>query len=354
MKIKKRISELEIIRFICCLLIVLHHADVFSAYSMNGQYAVGFFFILSGFFMQQDAAKSLHSSVPFVKEKSTFTFILSRFKHIFPYFIVSIAVGLTAWSAMRLVVGPLLWKISHIWPEVFLLQMFASWPSGWWITGVAWFLGALFAGQLLLYPVAKFCAKRSIFGIFVISTFISWGIILVGFPTAFKEPGSIWFGTLRQGLLLAWAGLSFGAALGEIYEYCPLMFLKKWANVRFLLYFIALSAMFTNCPGLWIWGILGCGILLSVLRANTVKSKLSNLSLANFLGEWSITLYLNHYYWALGINTKFPFFPATTKWALYWGLSFLTSLFVWWLVRRVGPYLWDTMQRLAGNVKISI
>lgn len=300
--------------------------------------------------MQRDAAANcLHSSVPFVKEKSTFAFILSRFKHIFPYFIVSIAVGLTAWSAMRLVVGPLLWKISHIWPEVFLLQMFASWPSAWWITGVAWFLGALFAGQLLLYPVAKFCAKRSIFGIFIISTFISWGIILLWFPNAFKEPGSIWCGTLRLGLLLAWAGLSFGAALGEISGKGTYSFWKKVSKIRFLLYFIAFVAMFTNFPGLWIWGLFGIGILLS-----SVQNNQNSVPWAIFLGEWSIALYLNHYYWALGINTKFSFFPTTTKWALYWGLSFITSLFVWWLVRRVGPYLWDTMRRLLGNVKISI
>ena len=305
---KKRIAELEIIRFICCLLIVLHHADVFSAYSMNGQYAVGFFFILSGFFMQRDAVKSLFSP-SVVKEKSTFAFILSRFNHILPYFIVSIVVGLMAWSAMRLVVGPWLWKISHIWPEVFLLQMFATWPKAWWITGVAWFLGALFAGQLLLYPVAKFGAKKSIRGLFIVSTIVSWGIILLRFPTAFQEPGSIWFGTLRQGLLLSWAGLSFGAALGEIYGYCALIDLKKWANVRFLLYLFAFGAMFTNCPGLWVWGLFGGGILSSVWRANIIKPT-KNIPWANLLGEWSITLYLNHYYWALGLNTKFSFFSA--------------------------------------------
>lgn len=340
----KRIVELEIIRFICCLLIVLHHADLFSAYSMQGHYAIGFFFALSGFFMQRSAANSCRIATQTIAERSTFYFIFTRVKHVWLSFMVSVAVGLAAWSAMRLVVGPLWWKIAHIWPEMFLLQMFWVWPDYWWITGTAWFLGALFAGQFLMYPLAKFCAKKSIYGLFILSTLISWFLIWNNYPLAFSKPGNIWFGTLHLGLLLGWAGLSYGAALGEIYGRIPYAFLKKIAVWRFLLYFLAIGAMFTNCPGLWIWGLFGLGILLSVAyAAPSAIPPTHHRPWVKFLGEWSIALYLNHYYWGLGLKLKFAFLTPATKWMFYWGLSLLTSLFVWWSVKWALPYLFGKL-----------
>lgn len=348
LQMKKRIAELEIIRFLCCLLVILHHMDVFSAYSMNGQYAVGFFFIVSGFFMQREAVKSISCCTPSPKEKTTFRFIASRLKHLYPYFIVSIAAGLMAWSAMRIVVGPLFWKLSHIWPELFLLQMFGNWPSDWWITGVSWFLGASLFGQMLFYPIAKVCVKKSIDGIFLISTIISWAIVVLYYPLSFQNPGNIWFSYLHQGLLLAWAGLSYGAALGEIYGRYPQAF-KRLVHLRFFCYILAISTMFTAVPGLWIWGLLGAGVLLSVYYADNIKRCSSPW--ASFLGEWSVTLYLNHYYWALGLDMKFSFLAAPVKWVLYWGLSILTSLWVWWIVKRVLPYIYMQLRHIGVSIR---
>ena len=335
-KMSARNPELELMRFVFCLLIVLHHADNFSNFHMDGWHAVGFFFILSGFFLPNFVNKR---GKMIAAGLQTGRLLVRRWKKIYPYFVVSVAMGLAAWNLTGLVRGPWWWEIQHIWPELFCLQMFGSWPQAWWITGVSWFLSALFAGLACIFPIVCFFQKKIskwiLTGIFIISC-----LVLIQQPEGFDKPGLLWLGPLHKGLLIAVAGLSFGGALGAWYYDClSKLPCPRIGNFRWSFYLMAVIWMFCNGFALITWLLAGFGILFSVWYREKTPSKYLNKPWVYFCGEWSITLFLNHYYWALGLGKKFSFMTTEVKFELYFALSLLSSLLVWWLVRRLMPYL---------------
>lgn len=340
-----RNPELELIRFIFCLLIVLHHADNFLDYHMNGWHAVGFFFILSGFFLPN----ILNNKSNFLIQTGRLLF--RRWKRIYPSFVISVALGLTAWSLMRMAKGPLWWKIQHIWPELLWLQMVGYWPQRWWITGVSWFLSAWWIGLACIAPVVCLSSPKR-------AKWILGGIFLIGcvfiyqLPGGFSTPGEFWIFPLHQGLLLGITGISLGGALGCWYYNdlrklpCPPI-----ANFRWGIFLLAVLWMFGKGGALVTWLLSALGILLSVWRMQKTAVKWLSKPWVYFCGDWSMFLFLNHYYWASGLGQKYTFIRPGVQAALYVGLSVAGSLLVWWVVRRLMPYLMQQTVNLVVKAK---
>lgn len=102
-------------------------------------------------------------------------------------------------------------------------------------------------------------------------------------------------------------------------------------------YLLAVAVLFGKGPDLVAWLLCGGEIFFSVWKGEKQTQALDK-PWVYFLGQWSVTLYLNHFYWALGLRYKFSFFSLPVKWVLYILLTVLSSLFIWWLVRRLLPY----------------
>ena len=325
----KRNSELEIIRFLFCVLVVWQHSDLFSPFQINGRYAVGFFFILSGFFIPQ-----------FPKNESawraTVVYLWRQIKKIYPIFFLSAVMGAGAWYLTRLIRAPLWWGAWHALPELCWIQMFCRCPNGWWVTGVAWFLGAWIAGLGLLSFIYYKFPKAVQTWLVPLIWVGSW--IWIGASGIFSDPGEMWIGPLHRGVLLGVAGAAFGGVLRNIYEKIKNYPGRTYCWLRWPVFSLAILLMFTDSSGCLIWLLSGIGILLCVWKEYSGKASAKNWAWAYFLGQWSAVLYLNHFYWALALGRKFAFFSLPVKYSLYLGLSLGTSLFVWWLAKRLIPY----------------
>lgn len=341
----KRNPELELMRFVFCLAIIVHHSYNFLTCRPGGEYATGFFFVLSGLFMQRQASKLAAEASPVFYK--TFRFVWTRLKKIYPYFFFSVLIGTLAWGAMRIVIGPWWKELDRILPELFLLQMFARWQDYWWITGVSWFLGALFTAFVCLFPIGCVFAKCGAGWIFSLIAITSITAVLQT-PLGFGEPWALWLGPLHKGLLLGVAGVSLGAALGAIYEFFGNKQCLRFVWIRWVLYVLALIVLFCKGPALAVWLLCAGGIFFSVWSGDKRRPALDK-PWVYFLGQWSVTLYLNHFYWAVGLGYKFSFFSLPVKWGLYIGLTVGSSLFVWWLVRRLMPYLIQQIVYLVCN-----
>lgn len=154
--IKIRNGNIELLRFLFSVVIVLLHAMIEEIPFRGGYLCVEFFFILSGYFMAASIAQKTRSEC---KTESidgiileSIKYVIRRIKSIFPYIFFSTIIGYFvlsytynwnfAWDQLALIVSDFLF-----------LQSFGLPVASY--TGIIWYLSSMFIALLVLYPIVR-------------------------------------------------------------------------------------------------------------------------------------------------------------------------------------------------------
>lgn len=344
----ERNGNIEVLRFVFCVSVVLFHGH----FGFNGGYlAVEFFFMITGYFLAKKlgAEKVEHS-----EEKLLYTLntswkdIWHRIKNILPALLISSIIG-----TIINILGQN-WSLVDLMGHVFLLPYdLLLWqcygflvPSA---TGIVWYLSAMIFALWLLYPIIR---KKYDIYVKYIAPILTW--VIVGFLLntygKLEVPNEYAFGFLNTGILRAIAMISFGTVIYEISERITkfnLSIAVKWTltgiemslYILVIIYFYMWREAFAVADGLIVL-LLGIALIITTSKKSMLYGKL-NSKPCIFLGEISVFLFMNHFYWFENINifTKIEAITEDEGKVLALLISFLTSLFVYKLTATIRRYI---------------
>ena len=334
---QNRNGTIEILRFIFIWVVVCYHANPmfsFSKFFTGGFMAVEFFFILSGFFMAHAAKK------PPVDQtgRDAFDFLKHKISAIYPSFLICFITGFIVreYFGAGYVSSHFLYRVIYSFGELGFLQM-AGYPA-YCVTGVGWYLSALFLCMLFLYPLLR--KYQSVF-VFVLAPLLS--IFLIGFMVRtngnVNVPDYLYFDVVYKGVLRGTADICLGCmcfylccywktlswtragkralTCVEVFCYAAALFMTTVSHVRpfsvFIVVLFVLSVAATMSG--------------KTLLAGKLDGKVSL-----FLGEWSVTVFFSHFYWLDILQHEGGAWPWQMRVVAYLLLVAATSVFNWLLL----------------------
>ena len=295
-----RCGELDFWKFICCIIIVIHHSYQFFGkriYFNAGSMCVEFFFIVSGLLMAASAARK---NEPFERDKigsQTVSFIFHKIKGFLSYYIFSVIICL----AVRAVgdgFRATFWNSES--PLVLLDFLFLS-SSGldhYYIYSASWYLSAMLIAMMVIYPLLRYNRDLYLNVIAPISAIVIYAVI-------FKTDGYIgapdrWMLFTTKGVFRAVAGLNLGGtayALTKRLEQFNFGRFGKFA-LAFVQLFMMAGAMLViykdkyKLTTLVIIAFFVCAVV--SMSKKSLISPIFNNTLCSYLGKLSMTVYLCH------------------------------------------------------------
>ena len=298
----KRNGEIELLRFIFCLLVVLFHCnkDIFNlisshhyayALSPRGYIGVEFFFMLSGYFMALGIDKKKNSA-PLGTD--SVRFIWKKYFSIFWYHIIAFVALFTVHTLINQ--DFTMDKLFNVIPGALLITRTGIRLYD--INGVEWYLSAMILVMAAMYPVAKRHFEVYAKAIAPISAALIYGWLIHKYHTI--SGTTVWTELGYRCMWRAAAGLNVG-----LFMYCCVKALKRreWSKkeattakiARWIMFgSICVYAMCRN-PGQYeIYAVIVIFIALVLAftfpfeNANWLDSKA-----VAWLGRMSLPLYLN-------------------------------------------------------------
>ena len=153
-KSSKRVGEMEFLRFVFSVIIVLHHSRNFmgneTSLFLNGAFAVEFFFILSGFLMMKSVSRM--NTQPDNLGVETAQFVKKKYLSLCPDMILSWVIGAVATALISQEALHTVGKILRegIW-ELGLLTMTGIRMTT--VNDAVWYLSSMLLCMAVLYPI---------------------------------------------------------------------------------------------------------------------------------------------------------------------------------------------------------
>ena len=353
-----RNGNIECLRFLFAVCVVLLHSKNAPLRMSGGYLAVEFFFMLSGLFLgrrlrkTKDTPQSLQDTV-----HESGHYILRRIGVIFPYFLPAAIIGFT----VRLLCGEYgegLRGAAHVLflPHelLFLQNLGFSSPSG---AGVSWYLSALFFAMWLLYPIL-----RRHYTVCVRYFAVPVALIIVGILNLrygyLNAPNST-IGPFNTGILRAVAMLLLGAAVGEAADLLRLKKLRIGTRALMtvtecLLYaclfvYMAFSGSVKGRLDQTAVLVMAVALLLTVCGQSLLYGKADN-RFSDFLGKCSMLLFLNHYCWVRCTDTILGWIGVSLSDTGTWLVAILLTM----LMSVVDWALGNALRRFGQRLKASV
>ena len=213
---KKRIGELDLLRFVFMIMVVLHHFEEtkFSPFGIS----VEFFFTLSGLLMARHAEKWSRSVEGGGKDLSlvadeTWLFMKGKIRAFYKYYLCAFAFQVIVRSVI----------VNCMPAKTIIMRLFRSIPtlslSFFAISGTSvgnyiqatWFLSAMLVAMFVLYPILL---RNYRFGVKIIFPILT--LFLLGYEYSVNETIGVWnkwAGLTYFGILRAISEIAFGATL---------------------------------------------------------------------------------------------------------------------------------------------
>lgn len=318
MTAKKQNGAVNLLKFIFALFVaVFHGTELFgSAWFGGGWVAVEFFYIFCGFTLTAHAAR-LDLRGPEAVGEETFKTLKKRILKIFPFLLAAAILSYILKHVFLTGFGT--WKIDliRLLPEIFMSQM-AGYP-GYWASGVAWFLSAMWIGIACVYPLIlgwKILFTKVFAPLLAI---LLYGYLIVK-TGSFAVPGTF-MNIAFKGTLRAIAGISLGCASYHVSKALtdsgiPSKLLTAAEIAGYAVIFVIMLCI----PDGEIYYYVPFAMMLLLAltsRADHPFAKRMDSGWTRFLGNASMILYLNHYYIASIIAECFPNGALYKKLGLY-------------------------------------
>lgn len=345
-KSNKRVGEMEFLRFIFSVIIVLHHSRNFvgneTSLFLNGAFAVEFFFVLSGFLLMKSISKLQTDSQNLGNE--TAQFIKKKYLSLCPDMILSWSIGAVATAVVgNYTIGAVGTMVRDgIW-EMGLLTMTGIRMST--INNAVWYLSSMLLCMAVLYPFLRKYKNTAKLVVVPILTLLIFGYFAVQTKSIRLPFG--WAGFTYRGNLRAFADLGVGIILYQITEAFKakrltafskvLLTIVKYAGVVSLVAYMYVVRKPTIQDDLF--HILVIMLVIGLVFSNqTYGAYLFDNRLVGFLGKFSLPLYLSHYYWSRLLKALSASVGATQAMLLYLLLSVVTAAVVMALSALIKKY----------------
>lgn len=209
---KTRNGEIDFLRFIFMLIVVLRHLT--EEICPQGNISVEFFFTLSGFLMARHAERITENCTMNLDRIADETWLFLRGKvasfyryYLMSYFLVVLYNCLLLHNGLMTIIKNLFGSI----PTLSLTFFALNYDTASFYAGATWYLSAMLIAMLILYPILL---RNYRFAIKIIFPLIA--IFILGYEQAVT--GTIhywkeWAGITRFGILRAVSEISFGATL---------------------------------------------------------------------------------------------------------------------------------------------
>lgn len=318
---EKRNGFVDFLKFVFAIIILFHHSvELFrgsNTYFISGYIAVEFYFMVSGYLLAKKSECSLTSDncSKSIYDENIKAFI-RKVKSFFPYILVAALFSIVISSVGRFDPVKILTDVRDISIELFGLQMLGF--IGNIATGVTWYISVLLIASFLLFPLLH--TKRDLL-VKYICPILSVAIYGYLFYTGgcINHPGT-WLGLCHKGLLRGFADIFFGIVAYTITDRIDSMESRKYD----VLFNIAEPICFFSVIAYAIFhGVSdGCDFFVLPLILLLVAISFSSRSLGrrifrgriwNFLGVFSLSVYLNHYY---VVSTLLRLLPSADSVAL--------------------------------------
>lgn len=176
---KKRNGEIDILRFIFAMTIVIYHFSTSYEISWykSGGIGVEFFFILTGVLMAKHS-----QGITVTKDQipnNTYIFLKRKIGTFYPYYISTMLMQLIFYDVLlhHITFGEIINKVIYGLPNLLLVQMNGIVYSGGIDIGGSWFLSAMVIALFILYPILLYGREYAAKIIFAVIGIMGFGFI---------------------------------------------------------------------------------------------------------------------------------------------------------------------------------
>lgn len=301
---QKRNGEIDFLRFLFSLVIVIHHFEnnyLFSHFR-NGYVAVEFFFIVSGYLMASHVHRMQHRPQSWGEiANSTWSFVMKKVGSFFRYYVCVCVLSLVVRHIM----------IRHTSAESLLKALIASIPT-FSLTfmglnfhnmslyiGNTWYLSAMLIGLVILYPILLRSFDFASKWLFPLAAMFLLAYLYHQYTV---DTWNEWTGLCYTGVLRAVADLAVGVSLfplvsllvekGKQLSKAGLMLVTVIKYACFAL-FTALAYGFFFDPKYVLHALLFCAIGIALSFSN-VGYTIPDSKATRYLGKISLVIYIFH------------------------------------------------------------
>lgn len=297
-----RNSEIEILRFVFAVLVVLSHSAELLPEGMkvftHGGLAVEFFFLLSGYLMMASLRRNA------ARPAEVHHFVFRKIKAFWPEMLVAV---LLAIGVYRYCGAPAVEVVKQSYntflSSLLLLKMTGITPDKWDWNGPTWYLSSMVIGMCITYPLLK---RRGTHFVLLPIALLLCGFLMKSngmLANAYEWTGITYAGNLRAVAELiigafAWQGAQWLRAQTLGVKLRALLALVKWLGVVFVLFLshVAWCSWDGAClVALW------CVIVIAFSGHSLDRSLFQN-RFCLFLGAFSLPLYLSHRVWTFRLG----------------------------------------------------
>lgn len=331
---KKRNGALDLLKFICSVLMIVFHSYKFAAsreeaFFKGGAVLVEFFFIVSGVLLAASAERQSGRPEGQTLAAETLGFMKRRFFSLCPHYYV-------AWIFSFLVlhiqsVGSIIEDLPQsVWSLLLISETgLIDYNSN----AVTWYIGAMLFVMLAVYPIVRRYGKMW----YNVIAPLLW-IFLMGYSNQtfknFSTPHA-WMGWYYKGLYRALMNITLGTMCYQLSQVLAGISFTKLA--RHLLSLVSVGCFAVTMGYLWghpsskrdwtIAFLFAVTITITYSGADSLSRVLRHPFL-NKLGAFSYSLYLSHYCWCKCLAEFLPGWSYRQRLPVYLTLSFATAVFI--------------------------
>ena len=308
---KKRCGNIEFLRFVFAICIVLHHAMI-QQFAMRGGYlAVEFFFLLTGAFLGKYIQNHRNKINKINGWNEIFyedvKYLAKRYRSIIPYFTVATFISffivkeIYAWTID-------FERVLYVLSDFLFAQSFGLPVQS--ATGVVWYLSSMFIGVFLVFPIAMRYSKEYPKYVAPIVASFMVGALIYNYESL-NVPAEYLFGVICTGNIRAFAMISLGLFVNFFSEkICVKLNEKKIIMLASLLelflygFFITYMRIWTREIGKFDFiAVIAIVVALDIsLSGKSVWFRLLDNRFSCFLGRFSVPLFLSHFCWVQNIG----------------------------------------------------
>ena len=337
----RRNGTVDYLKFMFSLVILLFH---FGLFFDGGYIMVEGFFMITGYLMMTSLTRKRGDGED--APDSTAKFVFRKYTAIFFPLLFSAISGTLIYEFLiyKDTVEEAIRKIPLLLFEVFPAQNAGF--SGFWATGVSWYLAAMLLSIAILHPFVKKNPLRFAYTAAPVISILVYGLLCHQMKSL-SVPNSWIYDLVNTGLLRGIAGISMGCVLYALIsrstqKVSPGM--RIFGTVAALagfwyLFRVIMDEKQVRTTKDFILVAVIFGILYVCLSGKTVFSLLPSNAISKAFATVSTYIFLNHYAWCRYFHTRFPERDKTelVGWFLLcvavsslvaWGLTTLANLLV--------------------------
>lgn len=349
-KNKRRNGEIDFLRFIFGIIIVLHHSRYLvgddRCLFLGGSLVVEFFFIVSGYLMMMSVEKaSVKDNEILSLGKETQWFIMRKLSSFLPELLTAqtIALTITCIATHETIRGGIRLLINSFW-DLCLVRMSGLLVAK--MNGVTWYISSMLICMSILYPLLRKYKDMMIHVIIPLIVLFGMGFLCQQYGNP-RDP-SKWIGWTFKGNIRAFSELSLGVLCYYAAGWLSRLSLSHFGKIivtftEVFSYAVTVYYMYAKKPStrdyIFIL-ILFVAITITFSEQSMLLTMLNN-RYSYLLGKFSVCIYFSHVFYAQHLKKLLPVIKGINiaeQIEIYIVISIATAVIVYLVAEWIRKY----------------